>query len=84
MYLSGERARCLHEVILQKGFACQNCGSVSFIVRGAQWATIGSPALDVDLICASCGTRATVSLSLLEARRCGFDDPYEGVHQDVS
>ena len=84
MYVFGERARCLREVILQKGFACHNCGSVSFIVRGAQWATIESPALDVDLICASCGTRATVSLSLQEARRCGFDDPYEGVRQDVS
>jgi len=84
MYVSGERARCLHEVILQKGFACHNCGSVSFIVRGAQWATIESPALDVDLICASCGTRATVSLSSEEARRCGFDDPYEGLGQDVS
>jgi hypothetical protein len=84
MYVSGERARCLHEVILQKGFACHNCGSVSFIIRDAQWATMGSPALDVDLRCASCGTRATVSLSLQEARRCGFDDPYEGVRQDVS
>jgi hypothetical protein len=36
------------------------------------------------LICASCGTRATVSLSLQEARRCGFDDPYESVRQDAS
>ena len=84
MYLSGERARCLHEVILQKGFSCHSCGSVSFIVRDAHWATMGSPVLDVDLRCASCGTRATVSLSLQEARRCGFDDPYEGVRQDVS
>ena len=84
MYLSGERARCLHEVILQKGFSCHNCGSVSFIVRVAQWATIGSLALEVDLRCANCGTRATVSLSSEDARRCGFDDPYEGVGQDVS
>jgi hypothetical protein len=84
MYVSGERARCLHEVILQKGFACHSCGSVSFILRDAQWATMGPPGLDVDLRCASCGTRATVSLSLQEARRCGFDDPYEGVRQDVS
>jgi len=84
MYVSGKRARCLHEVILQKGFACHSCGSVSFIVRDAQWATMGPPGLDVDLRCASCGTRATVSLSLQEARRCGFDDPYEGVRQDVS
>jgi hypothetical protein len=84
MYVSGERAQCLHEVILQKGFACHNCGSVSFIVRDAQWAMMVSPALDVDLRCASCGTRDTVSLSSEEARRCGFDDPYEGVRKDVS
>jgi hypothetical protein len=84
MYVSGERAWCLHEVILQKGFACHSCGSVSFIVRSAQWAMRGSLALEVDLICASCGTRATVALSLQEARRCGFDDPYEGLGQDVS
>jgi hypothetical protein len=84
MYVSGERAQCLHEVILQKGFACQTCDSVSFIVRDAQWAMMGSPALDVDLRCASCGTRDTVSLSSEEARRCGFDDPYEGVRKDGS
>ena len=84
MYPSGERAQCLRQVIVQKRFACHTCGSASFIIRDAQWATIESPALDVDLICASCGTRATVSLSLQEARRCGFDDPYQGVHQDVS
>jgi hypothetical protein len=77
MYVSGERAQCLHEVILHKGFDCQNCGSVSFIVSGAQWATMGSPALAVDLRCANCGTRATLSLSAQDARRCGFDDPYE-------
>jgi DNA-directed RNA polymerase subunit RPC12/RpoP len=79
MNVSGERARCLHEVILQKGFVCHNCGSVSFIIRDAQWATMASPALDVDLRCASCGTRATVSLSSEAATRCGFDDPYEGL-----
>jgi len=84
MYVSGERAQCLHEMIVQKGFDCHNCGSVSFIVSGAQWATMGSPALDVDLRCANCGTRATVSLSAEDARRCGFDDPYDGVGQDVS
>jgi hypothetical protein len=82
MHVSGERARCLHEVLLQKGFACHSCGSVSFIIRDAQWATIWSPALDVDLRCAICGTRDTISLQ--DARRCGFDDPYEGVGQDVS
>jgi ribosomal protein L37E len=84
MYVSGERARCLHEVILQKALACHSCGSVSIIVRDAQWAAMGSPTLDVDLRCANCGTRANVSLSSEEAGRCGFDDPYEGVGQDVS
>jgi hypothetical protein len=33
-----------------------------------------SPALDVDLRCANCGTTDAVSLSLVEARRCGFDE----------
>jgi hypothetical protein len=36
---------------------------------------INPPALDVDLNCASCGTGDTISLSLEEARRCGFEDP---------
>jgi hypothetical protein len=34
-----------------------------------------SSPLDVGLRCANCGTTDTVSLSLVEARRCGFDDP---------
>jgi hypothetical protein len=34
-----------------------------------------SPTLEVDLRCANCGTTDTVSLSLVEARRCGFDEP---------
>ena len=75
MYPSGEQAWCLREVIMQKGHACHNCGSESFIIRGAQWATMGSPALEVALRCANCGTRDTVSLSPVEARRCGFDEP---------
>jgi DNA-directed RNA polymerase subunit RPC12/RpoP len=79
MYVSGEHARCLREVLLQKGFACHNCGSVSLIIRDAQWATMGSLALVVDLRCVNCGTRATLSLSSEDARRCGFDEPYEGV-----
>jgi uncharacterized Zn finger protein len=62
-------------VIMQKGYACQSCGSASFIIRGAQWSTMGSPALEVDLRCASCGAGDTVSLSVEEARRCGFDEP---------
>jgi hypothetical protein len=75
MYPSGERAWCLRQAILQKGFACRNCGSVSLIIKGARWSKTGSPALDVDLRCANCGTGATTPLSLKEARRCGFDDP---------
>jgi hypothetical protein len=84
MYVSGQQASCLRQLILQKEFACHNCDSVSFIIRGARWSTTGSPALDVDLRCASCGTSDTVSLSLQEARRCGFDDPDEGVRQDTA
>jgi hypothetical protein len=34
-----------------------------------------SPTLDVELRCANCATTDTVSLSLVEARRCGFDEP---------
>jgi DNA-directed RNA polymerase subunit RPC12/RpoP len=75
MYPSGERAECLRRVTMQKGHACPNCGSGAFIVRGAQWATTSPPALEVDVRCANCGTEATVSLSLQEARRCGFDEP---------
>jgi hypothetical protein len=34
-----------------------------------------SPTLDVNLRCANCATTDTVALSLVEARRCGFDEP---------
>jgi hypothetical protein len=34
-----------------------------------------SPTLEVDLRCGNCGTTDTVSLSLVEARRYGFDEP---------
>jgi hypothetical protein len=37
---------------------------------------MGPPALEVDLRCANCGAEATASLSVEEAMRCGFDDPY--------
>jgi hypothetical protein len=33
------------------------------------------PRLDVASKCGNCGTGATTSLSLQEARRCGFEDP---------
>jgi hypothetical protein len=73
MHVSMEQATCLR-LMLQKGFACQNCGSSFFIVRGARWPTGTPPALEVDLRCASCGAGATASVSLQEARRCGFDE----------
>ena len=76
MYPSGERAWCLRRVIRQKGHACHSCGSQSCIIRGAQWSTVGPPALEVYVRCANCGAEATASLSLEEARRCGFEDPY--------
>ena len=75
MYPSGERAQALRQVILQKRFACHTCGSASFIIRDARWSTMESSPLDVGLRCANCGTTDTVSLSLVEARRCGFEDP---------
>jgi hypothetical protein len=75
MYPSADRAQCLRQVILQKRFACHTCGSASFIIRDARFSTIESPTLEVDLRCANCGTTDTVSLSLVEARRCGFDEP---------
>jgi transcription elongation factor Elf1 len=75
MYPSGQRGQCLRQVILQKSFACHACGSASFIIRDARWSTMDSPTLEVDLRCANCGTTDTVSLSLVEARRCGFDEP---------
>jgi transcription elongation factor Elf1 len=80
MYPSGERAQCLRQVKLHKRFACHICGSASFIIRDArfstmEWSTMESPTLEVDLRCAKCGTTDTVSLSLVEARRCGFDEP---------
>jgi uncharacterized Zn finger protein len=67
-------------VIRQKRFACHTCGSEAFIIRDARFSTMESPTmksptLDVDLRCANCGTTDTVSLSLVEARRCGFDEP---------
>jgi uncharacterized Zn finger protein len=80
MYPSGERAQCLRQVIRQKRFACHTCGSEAFIIRDARFSTMESPTmksptLDVDLRCANCGTTDTVSLSVVEARRCGFDEP---------
>ena len=75
MYPSGERAQCLRQVILQKRFACHTCGSASIIIRDARWSEMESPMLEVSLRCANCGTTDSVSLSVVEARRCGFADP---------
>ena len=62
-------------MIRQKGHACHNCGSDSFLIRDARFSTMESPTLAVGLRCANCGTKDTVALSLVEARRCGFEDP---------
>ena len=62
-------------MILQREFACHNCGSGSFIIKSAQWSVTSPPALDVDLSCATCGTGATVPLTSEEARHFGFDEP---------
>jgi len=75
MYVSGERAGCLRQLILRREVTCNNCGSWSFIIKSAQWSMMSPPALDVDLNCANCGTESTIPLSLEGARRCGFDDP---------
>jgi transcription elongation factor Elf1 len=74
MYSLGERAQALRQVILHKRFACHSCGSASFIIKDTRWSTMESHSLDVDLRCANCGTTYTVLLSLVEARRCGFED----------
>ena len=46
---------------------------VTLLTRDARWSTMESPLLEVDLRCANCGTTDTVSL--VEARRCGFEEP---------
>jgi len=75
MYVSGERAGCVRRVMLDRGFACADCGSESFIIKGARWSTTSPKELEVASNCASCGTGSTTPLSLEKARRCGFDDP---------
>ena len=76
MYLSGEHAWCVRQLILQIEVACNNCGSSgSFIIKSVQWSMMIPPALDVHLTCANCSTGATIPLSLEVAGRCGFDDP---------
>jgi len=75
MHVSGERAGCVRRVMLGRGFACADCDSESFIIKGARWSTTSLPALEVASSCASCATGATTPVSLEEARRCGFDDP---------
>jgi hypothetical protein len=77
--LSGERAGCLRRVMLGRGFACADCGSGTFIIKGTLWSTTSPPKLEVASSCAGCGTGATTLLSSEEARRCGFDDPKQGL-----
>ncbi len=62
-------------MMLSRHFACAECGSGTFIIKGARWSATNPPALEVASSCASCGAGATTPLSLEEARRCGFDDP---------
>jgi uncharacterized Zn finger protein len=62
-------------VMMDRRFACADCGSESVIIKGARWSTKSPQALEVASNCVSCGTVATTPLSLEEARRCGFDDP---------
>jgi hypothetical protein len=75
VHVSGERAGCLRRVMVGKEFACENCGSGSFIIKSVRWSTMSPPALAVASNCGSCGTGVTTPLSLEEARRCGLDDP---------
>jgi len=77
MYVSGERAGCLRRLLLGRGVACNNCGSVeSFIIKSTRWSTTSPLALEVASNCANCGAGTTTPLSLQEARRCGFEYPY--------
>jgi hypothetical protein len=66
-------------VMLGRGFACADCGSESFIIKGARWSTTSLQALQVASNCASCGTGVTTPLSPEEGRRCGFDAPKQGL-----
>jgi transcription elongation factor Elf1 len=61
--------------MLDKGFACDNCGSGSFIIKSVRWSTTSPTALEVASNCGSCGMGVTTPLSLQEARRCGIDYP---------
>ena len=80
MYVSGEQAGCVRQLMLDRGVACHNCGSSgAFIVKSARWSTMSPPTLDIASSCANCGTEARIPLSLEEARRCGFDDPDYGL-----
>jgi hypothetical protein len=75
VHVSGERAGCLRRVMVGKEFACENCGSGSFIIKSVRWSTTSPLAPEVASNCGSCGTGGTTPLSLEEARRCGIDDP---------
>jgi uncharacterized Zn finger protein len=83
MYVSGERVSCLRQLIAAKEFACHKCGSGSFIIKEVQWSMRSPLTLEVDMRCAKCGAVATIALSWEEARRCGIDDPNEGLRRDI-
>jgi hypothetical protein len=59
VHVSGERAGCLRRVMVGKEFACENCGSGSFIIKSVRWSTTSPLALEVASNCASCGTGGT-------------------------
>jgi hypothetical protein len=60
------------------------CFYGSFILEGALWSRTSPPELEVASSRDSCGTGATTPLSPEEARRCRFEGPYQGLHQDTA
>ena len=74
MYVSGERAWWLRQLILGRGIFYNECAcSGSFIIESTKWSMTSPPRLVVASNCANCGTGATTtSLSLQQDRRCGF------------
>ena len=61
MYVSGERAWCLRQLILGRGVSSNNCSSGCFIIKSAQWSMRSPPALEVASKCGNCGTGPRLS-----------------------
>ena len=62
MYVSGERAWCLRQLLLGRGVCCNECAcSNSFIIESAQWSMPSPSGLEVASKCANCGTGATTT-----------------------